>query len=121
MELAITADPLFEQVALVGEGRPFIACIVVLNRALWNALASSVGLDAAAPASLAAPAATGIVMDHIRRQTGQFPAPSQPRRVLLTLEPWTMENTLLTPTLKLKRLNLDARFAQQIADLYAPR
>jgi len=41
--------------------------------------------------------------------------------VLLTLEPWTLENSLLTPTLKLKRLNLAARFGQAIEALYAPR
>ena len=121
VELAIAADPLFEQVALVGEARPFIACIVVLNRALWSALASSLGLDPSAPESLAAAAAIAAVLDRIRRQTTRFPAPSQPRRVLLTLEPWTMENTLLTPTLKLKRLNLDARFSSRIAELYEGR
>ena len=61
------------------------------------------------------------VLDRMRRLTLQFPAPSQPGRVLLALEPWTMENTLLTPTLKLKRLNLDARFDKQIDELYKRR
>jgi long-chain acyl-CoA synthetase len=38
--------------------------------------------------------------------------------VWLSLEPWTVENSLMTPTLKLKRHNLMARFEQEIEGLY---
>jgi long-chain acyl-CoA synthetase len=41
--------------------------------------------------------------------------------VLLTLDPWTVENTLMTPTLKLKRLNLMAHFEVALNAMYAPR
>lgn len=33
-------------------------------------------------------------------------------------EPWTVEDSLITPTLKLKRANLSARFADEIERLY---
>jgi long-chain acyl-CoA synthetase len=121
LELAITGDPLFDQAWVLGEGRPFIACIVVLNGAQWTTLAHRLGLDPQAPASLAAPAALGEAMRRIDAQTRSFPRHGQPRRVVLTLEAWTMENTLMTPTLKLKRLNLQARFADVVERLYAER
>lgn len=38
--------------------------------------------------------------------------------VHLTLEPWTIENTFMTPTLKLKRNNLTAHFAEAIDGMY---
>ena len=36
----------------------------------------------------------------------------------LSLEPWTSENGMMTPTLKLKRNNLATRFAAVIDGLY---
>jgi long-chain acyl-CoA synthetase len=47
-----------------------------------------------------------------------LPYYAQPRAVALTLDPWTVENGLITPTLKLKRNNLAARYADGIDRLY---
>lgn len=119
LEQAITADPLFEQAWVFGEGRPYLACIVVLGAGPWARLAASLGLDPAAPASLDAPAARQAAIERIGSLTRAFPRHGQPRQVLLTLEPWTLENSLMTPTLKLKRLNLQARFGAAVDRLYA--
>jgi long-chain acyl-CoA synthetase len=119
LEQAITADPLFEQAWVVGEGRPYLSCIVVLDAAGWAKVAAELGLDPAAPASLSAPAALQEAIARIGVLTRQFPRHGQPRQVLLTLEPWTLENSLMTPTLKLKRLNLQARFGEAVDRLYA--
>jgi long-chain acyl-CoA synthetase len=119
LEQAITADPLFEQAWVFGEARPYLACIVVLGAAQWGKLAASLGLDPAAPASLGDQAATREAMRRIDGLTHAFPRHGQPRKVILTLEPWSLENSLMTPTLKLKRLNLQARFGAAIDGLYA--
>ena len=119
LEQAITADPLFEQAWVFGEARPYLACIVVLGAARWGELAASLGLDPAAPASLSDPAALREAMRRIDGLTREFPRHGQPRKVLLTLEPFSLENSLMTPTLKLKRLNLQARFGASIEGLYA--
>jgi long-chain acyl-CoA synthetase len=121
LELAILADPLFEQVFAVGENRPYIACIVVLNLAGWQRLAAELGLDPASGESLQAAAARQAVLARVRALTTHFPYYAQPRAVQLTLEPWTVENSLMTPTLKLKRKNLLAHYSAQIDWLYAPR
>jgi long-chain acyl-CoA synthetase len=118
LELAITSDPLFEQAYAFGDNRPFIACIVVLSRSGWETLAGELHLPPDAPDSLKAPAARAAALERIRALTHTFAYYAQPRAVALTLEPWTSENTLMTPTLKLKRNNLATHFAVDIEGLY---
>jgi len=118
LELAITSDPLFEQAFVVGENLPFIACVAVLHREEWLRLAREVGLDAKDPASLNHPSVHKAALERIARQTASFARYAVPRAVHFTLEPWAIENTFMTPTLKLKRSNLMAHFAAAIAAMY---
>jgi len=118
LELAITADGLFEQAYAFGDNRPFIACVVVLSRRGWDGLAAGLGLDPESPDSLQAPAARAAVLERVRALTASFPHYAQPRAVALSLSPWTVENNLMTPTLKLKRKNLQAYFSAVIEQLY---
>ena len=118
LELAITADPLFAQAMVLGEQRPFIAAIVVLGASEWRRLAKSLGLAPDDAASLQASAAREAVLARIRLAAASFPHYAVPRAVCLTTEPWTVENTLLTPTLKLKRQNLMQHFEAEITRLY---
>src|SRR4051812_42749164 len=118
LEMAIVADPLFEQAYCFGDNRPFIGALVVLGREPWDKLAPGLGLDPKAPESLQAARAVSAVLERIRELTTAFPYYAQPRAVALTLEPWTVENTLITPTLKLKRNNLFARYGAEIEALY---
>ncbi|MEO5606029.1 MAG: long-chain fatty acid--CoA ligase [Polaromonas sp.] len=119
LELAIAVDPLFAQVLVVGENRPFIACVAVVNPAEWERLAASLGLNPADDASLSQPAVRKAALKRIAAQTRNFARYAEPRAVFLTREPWTLENGLMTPTLKLKRNNLMARFASEIDALYS--
>ena len=121
LELALLADPLLEQTFVVGENRPFIACVAVLARDEWQRLASDLGLDPAQPASVNDPAVQRAVLARIEKSTSSFARYAVPRAVHLALEPWTVENTFMTPTLKLKRNNLAAHFADAIEAMYQKR
>lgn len=81
-------------------------------------MAGGLQLDPNAPSSLLEARAVAAVLARIGALTLAFPRHAQPRGVSLTLDPRTPENALLTPTLKIKRHNLDARFAAQIEALY---
>ncbi len=118
LELAIMADSLFEQAFVVGENRPFIACVAVVQRDEWQRMAVELGLDPQDEASLHHPAAEKAALQRIERQASSFARYAVPRAVYLTREPWTTENTFMTPTLKLKRNNLMAYFAADIEALY---
>jgi long-chain acyl-CoA synthetase len=105
-------------VLVVGENRPFIACVAVVNAAEWRRAAQGLGLNPEDAASLQQPAAHKLALERIAVQTKDFARYAMPRAVYLTREAWTIENALMTPTLKLKRNNLMARYAGEIESLY---
>ena len=119
LESAIETDPLFEQCYVVGENRPYLTLITVVNPDEWARFAESLGLDPKDPESLNAPAARTAALKRAKAAASDFPNYALPRSALLTSEPWTIENGLITPTLKLKRGPLSKKFASEIAKLYA--
>lgn len=121
IELAIAEDPLFEQVMVLGEGRPFVSALAVLNREGWTALARELGLDPDDPRSTQRPEAQQTALARIQPRLASFPSYARVRGVWLTLEPWTTDNALITPTMKLRRKQLEQRFAAQIEQIYARR
>lgn len=118
MEMAIELDPLVEQVMVVGEGKPYLAALVVLNPDLWQELAEEYGLDPAQTASLHNGHLQNEMLRRIRSTLRGFPGYTKIRRVALLLEPWTVDNGLLTPTLKIKRQRVLAYCAETIESLY---
>jgi long-chain acyl-CoA synthetase len=59
------------------------------------------------------------MLARISKQIEAFPGFASIRRVHLSLEPWTVDNGLLTPTLKIKRPQIDMRYKEDIETLYA--
>lgn len=118
LELALETDPLFAQTFVVGEARPFISFIAVLNTEEWKKLAAKLGVDPNDKLALQSNAVRSAVLKRARAAAAGFPHYALPRNVALTLEPWTIDNGLLTPTLKLKRKPLTDRFAAQIEEMY---
>jgi len=95
VEFAILHDPTFEQVMLLGDGEPYVALLAVTQEKDEREL--------------------------VRRANAQlkaFPRWVRVRHVIATNEQWTVDNGLLTPTLKLKRPILFKRYADRIAAAY---
>jgi long-chain acyl-CoA synthetase len=110
LETAILRDPLFEQVMVVGEGKPCLGVFAVLNRELWEQAAAEKSPDSAQGRAFA--------LARMARQMPGFPGYTRIRRACLLTEPWTIENGLLTPTLKLKRTHVLERYRQEYLKLY---
>ncbi len=119
LELALETDPLFSQTFVVGEARPFIAFVAVLDPGEWKKLAASLCVNPKDETALKSAAVRSAVLKRARAAARGFPHYALPRNVALTLEPWTIENGFLTPTLKLKRGPLSEHFARTIEELYA--
>ncbi len=119
MQQAILRDRLFEQVMICGEGRPGLSALAVLNPEAWENLAGELGLDPDSPQSLKERRAERKVIERISRQLSEFPGYARISRALLLLEPWTIDNGLLTPTLKLKRQKVAEKYSKEIDALYS--
>jgi long-chain acyl-CoA synthetase len=117
VEAAIMRDPLFEQVMLLGEGKPFLSVMAVLSAGHWEKFAAELQFSAADPAG--SQQVEEAVLKRIAAQLREFPGHAQVRRAALTLEPWTVENGLLTPTMKLKRAKVMEKFNAEIDRMYA--
>jgi long-chain acyl-CoA synthetase len=119
MELAIAMDPLFDQVIVLGEGRPFLSALLVLNPTQWQNLCTELGQDYNNPHSLHSELSIDAALERVCERIKSFPGYAQIQRIALTLEPWSVENDLITPTLKLKRERIMEHYAETIAELYA--
>lgn len=113
IELAIAADPLFEQVLVIGEGRPYLAALVVLNNEEWTSLAG------VAPVGGEAAAVEEFLLARIAERMAGFPGYARIRRVQVASIPWEVANGLLTATLKMRRPQLFSYYAAEIDALYA--
>ncbi len=120
MELAISIDSLFDHVMVFGEGKPYLVAVAVLDRRQWTTLARDLALDPEDPAALADRVAEKAALARISARLTDFPGYAQIRRAHLTTEPWTIDEGLLTPTLKPRRQQIQRRFAAQIEALYEP-
>jgi long-chain acyl-CoA synthetase len=118
MESAIQRDPLFEQVMVLGEGKPYLAVLALLNADRWRDIARERGLDPELKSG-ANPQVEDVVLERIGRQIREFPGFAQVRRAAVTLEPWSVESGLMTPTLKLKRARILERYSSDLERLYA--
>ena len=119
MENAIALDPLFEQALLIGEGRPFLSALVVLNSEEWFPLARQHNLDPFEEKSLVNRHLQTSLLRQIAEALHDFPGYAKVRRVTPLLEPWTIDNDLLTPTLKVKRAKVLTHHSRLIEQMYA--
>jgi long-chain acyl-CoA synthetase len=118
MENAIAQDALFEHVMVLGEAKPFLSLVAVLSTEQWKKTAAEHGLDADS-AALGTQQAQDVILQRVAARLRNFPGYAQVRRAAVTLQPWTIENGLLTPTLKLKRAKVMEKFNAEIDRMYA--
>ena len=113
LEQAILTDPLFAQAMVWGEGRAFLIALLVIEE---SAAASVKPQLRQLP--LSDPAWQKEIKQRLRKRTQSFPAYARIRRFLALEEPWTVENAMLTPTMKIKRRLIHKRHEDQINAIY---
>lgn len=119
MEAAILRDPIFDQVMVIGEGRSYLSALVVLSKRGWEVVATHCNAKNDPHALACDEYAEEIILEKVARQISGFPGYAKIHRALLISDPWTVENEMLTPTLKLKRKKIYEHYQNSINRLYA--
>jgi long-chain acyl-CoA synthetase len=118
LEESIKLSPYIENVMVEGANRRFNVALVVPDYVALGAWARGQGLSED-PAALARESRVeSLLLDEIRARCAEFAAYETPRKVLVIEEPFTTENGILTPTLKLKRRVVLERYSAQLEPLF---
>ncbi len=118
IEMAIEGDPLIEQAIVLGEGKPYITALIVLNKKGAAHLAAELDLALDSDDFLKSERLQEYLLERISRWMHAFPGYAVIRRVALIQEPWTVENGFMTPTLKLRRNQILEHHGKEIISLY---
>lgn len=116
MEVAISKDKLFEQVMVVGEGKSFLSALLVLNPDEWQNYQKQHGLSSA---DLQSEKLQNLLLEKVAKRIEEFPGYAKIRKVAALETEWTVEEGLITPTLKVKRPKVLAKFSAEIDAMYA--
>lgn len=122
VEPLLTALPGVGQAVLVGDRRPYLCALIALDPLAAPALARELGLASAEPAELARdPRVHDHLMAAVERQVNPRLAAYQTvKRIALLERELSIEGGELTPTLKLRRSVIAAKYTDTIEALYAP-
>ena len=118
MEMAIGLDALFDQVMVVGDGHPFLTALVVPEPEAWAGFAADHGLEPTTAGRVPRHAEREL-LQRMRYQLRDFPGYAKIRHVYIVAEPWTIDNGMITPTMKLKRPVVRKHYASAIDAMYA--
>jgi len=120
IENLLVAHPLIGQALSYGDGRPYVVALLTLDGDVAPAWARARGIEAASVAELAEdPAVLQAVGEAVAAANQRLARVQQVKRWRLLPVEWTAESEELTPTLKLKRRVVHAKYADVIDALYA--
>jgi long-chain acyl-CoA synthetase len=114
------ASPLIGQVCAIGDDRPYNVALIVLDADVAPAFAQQHGIEDGSIAGLAAePAILEEVAAAVERGNAGLSRVEQVKRFTLLPAEWLPGGDELTPTMKLKRRPVAAKYEAEIEELYA--
>jgi long-chain acyl-CoA synthetase len=120
IEAALKAYPLIGQAAVIGDQRPFISALLVLDPEAAPVWAKQHGISSSSLAELADNDDVKAEVDrNVKEANQQFNSVEQVKKFALLGEEWLPDSDELTPTMKLKRRGINEKYAEEIEALYA--
>jgi len=119
IEGLLTTDEMIEQIVVYGDRRPYLVAIVVPAMEACDAWAHARGLpETDWPHLATSDTLRKTLQTRISGHLRVLPPHEQIRRICIRSRPFTIEEGLLTPTLKIKRRQVFARFISELEALY---
>jgi long-chain acyl-CoA synthetase len=118
LEEALKLSPFIANIVVYGDDRPFNVALVVPSEPAIRAWAEAAGMVLGADLTTDH-RVRDLVAGEIERLSVEFKGYEKPRDFALVREDFTVDNGLLTPTLKLKRREVVARHGRILDELYA--
>jgi long-chain acyl-CoA synthetase len=120
LENLLKQHPLVGQAAAIGDRRPFVSALIVLDQEVAPGWAQRQGIEYSSIADLARhPAVVAAVQAAVDECNTHVAKVEAVRRFAILPVEWTAESEELTPTLKLKRRVIFDKYADVIEGLYA--
>jgi long-subunit acyl-CoA synthetase (AMP-forming) len=109
------ASPLIGQACVIGDGRPFVTALLVLDYDYATAWAAREGIEGGLERDERVLAA---VQDAVDKANATLSRPEQIKRFKVVEGDWLPGGDELTPTMKLKRKPILEKYAADIEDMY---
>ncbi len=120
LESLAKSSPIIGQAVAVGDGRKFIAVLVVLDPQIAPAWAKARGVEAQSTAQLADdPSVVSEVRRALQQANTHLSRVEQFKRFTILPDEWSPESEELTPTMKLKRRVINSKYGPQIEAMYS--
>ena len=120
IEAALKSAPLIGQAAVIGDNRPFISALVVLDPEVAPAWAKQHGIETTDLAELARhPEVYAEIERSVEEANQRFSQVERVKKFTILPEEWMPDSEELTPTMKLKRRGINSKYAEQIEAIYS--
>ncbi len=119
LEAALKMIPLVGQACAIGDNKPFVSALVVLDPDAAPGFAAANGIEYDSMEELAQNEAVVAAIDEgLASAMADFNNAERVKKVKVLGDEWLPDSEVLTPTSKLKRRGIHSRFAQEIDDIY---
>jgi long-chain acyl-CoA synthetase len=118
LEEQLTVSPYILQCVISGAGRPHNVALIVPDMAALRSWAKTQGIEADGDALLTDPRVRKLLETEVATHSKDFKGYERIKDFVIDTEEMTIQNGLLTPTLKLKRSKVVAKYDDVFASLY---
>jgi len=114
----LTVQPEIGQAMVHGDKRPHLVAVLVPNKDFAADWAKTAGKDSDLDTLIADPAFIAVIDNAVGRVNKDLSVNERVRRFILIAEPFTVDNEMMTPTLKVRRHKVREAYGERLEALY---